>query len=211
MLRIADYAKIIQCIDDLRTKGTQIQLQWIFVHTDIKGNKGADIAAKKVIKQKRAKKKNKKQKELDSGYTAEKRVLKRTKAIIMLELEQKTLKLQEKTQSNKKTGRKLHAICSKPIKKMLKIIQKSLQSGQCPNSIDENKKNQSQKFPILQKNTRIRLIRLPMQVRNAICQVRVDRTPSKCQKKKQDIKEKQKKGGLQKDKLGRDANPAKIC
>ena len=50
-----------------------------------------------------------------------------------------------------------------------------------------------------------------MQARNAICQARVDGMPSTYQEKEQDVRGGQEEGGLWKDKLGRDANPAKIC
>ena len=50
-----------------------------------------------------------------------------------------------------------------------------------------------------------------MQARNAICQARVDRMPSTYQEKKQDVGGGQEESGLWKDKLGGDANPAKIC
>ena len=48
-----------------------------------------------------------------------------------------------------------------------------------------------------------------MQARNAICQARVDRMPSTCWGKKQNVGGGEEESGLWKDKLGGDANPAK--
>ena len=72
-------------------------------------------------------------------------------------------------------------------------------------------KNRSQKVLALQKSTRIRLTGVPVQARNAICQARVDRMPSTCWGKKQNVGGGEEESGLWKDKLGGDANPAKIC
>ncbi len=47
--------KIIRCIDDLKTNGTPIHLQWIPAHTNIKGNEKADVAAKEATRWKKAK------------------------------------------------------------------------------------------------------------------------------------------------------------
>lgn len=113
--------KITRCIDDLRVKGIPIHLHWIPAHTDIKGNEEADVAAKEGTGWRRAKRRNGKWREWDSGYTAERHVLGRARATIKLALEQRTLGLWEEAWSGEKTGRELHAICSKPTKKTLKL------------------------------------------------------------------------------------------
>ena len=113
--------KITRCIDELRAKGRSIQLHWIPAHTDIKGNEEADVAAKEATGWRRAKRKNGKWKEWDSGYTADRHMLERAGATIKLALEQKTLELWSEAWSREKTGRELHAICPKPTKKVLKL------------------------------------------------------------------------------------------
>ena len=112
---------ITRHIDDLRTRGTSIQLDCIPAHTNIKGNEEADVAAKEATGWRRAKRRNGKWKEWDSGYTAEKHALGRARATIRLASEQRTLELWEEAWSNEKTGRELHAICPKPTKKTLMI------------------------------------------------------------------------------------------
>ena len=108
-------------IDDLRARGTPVQLHWIPAHTNIKGNEEADVAAKEATVWRRAKRRNGKWKEWDSGYTAEKRALGRARATIRLASEQKTCELWEEAWSNEKTARELYAICPKPTKKTLKV------------------------------------------------------------------------------------------
>lgn len=66
-------------------------------------------------------KKGTKRRKWDSGYTAERQVLERTRATIKLSLEQRTFGLQEEIWSSKKTGKKLYAICSQSTKKSLKL------------------------------------------------------------------------------------------
>lgn len=55
--------KIIQYIDELQVKGRLIQFFWILVYIDIKRNKKVDMGAKKVTRQKKAKRKNRKWRE----------------------------------------------------------------------------------------------------------------------------------------------------
>ena len=86
-----------------------------------------------------------------------------------------------------------------------------MQSGKCPDSTNEKGENWSQKVFALQQSTRIRLTRVLMQARNAICQARVDKMLNIYQEKKQDVGRGREKGGFWKDKLGGDINPAKIC
>ena len=98
--------KITRRIDDLRAKGTPIHLHWIPAHTD--------IAAKETTGLRRAKRRNGRWRERDSGYTAERHVLGRARATIKLALEQRTLGLGEQAWSSEKTGRELRVICPKP-------------------------------------------------------------------------------------------------
>ena len=79
------------------------------------------MAAKEATGWRRAKRRNGKWKEWDSGYMAEKHPLERARATIELASEQKTFELWEEAWSNEKTGRELYAICPKPTKKTLKI------------------------------------------------------------------------------------------
>ncbi len=90
-------------------------------HKDIKGNEDADTAAKEAKGWKKAKRRNRKWKELDSGHTAEKQNLGRSRATIKLALEQNISEQWETAWSNEKTGRELYKICPKPTKKVLKI------------------------------------------------------------------------------------------
>ena len=112
---------ITQHIDDLRARGMPIHLQWIPAHKNIRGNEEADIAAKEATGWRRAKRRNGKWREWDSGHTAEKHEVGRARATIKLALEQKTLERWEEVWSREKTGRELHAICPKPTKQTLKI------------------------------------------------------------------------------------------
>ncbi len=88
---------------------------------NIRGNKEADIAAKEAMRLRRAKKRNGKWREKDSGHIAEKHEVSRARATIKLASEQKTLERWEKFWSREKTSRELYAICPKPTKQMLKI------------------------------------------------------------------------------------------
>ena len=106
---------ITRHIDGFRTKRTGIRLHWIPAHTNIRGNEEADIAAKEATRWRRARRRNGKWREWDSGYTAERHELGRARATIKLALEQKTLELWEEAWSSEKTGRELYAICPKPI------------------------------------------------------------------------------------------------
>lgn len=74
--------RITQHIDNLRARGMPIYLQWITAHKNIKGNEEADIAAKEATGWRRAKRKNGKWREWDSGYTAEKHELGRARATV---------------------------------------------------------------------------------------------------------------------------------
>ena len=112
---------ITQHIDDLRARGMPIHLQWILAHKNIRGNKEADIAAKEATGWRRAKRRNGKWREWDSGHTAEKHEVGRARATIKLASEQKTLERWEEVWSREKTGRELYAICPKPTKQTLKI------------------------------------------------------------------------------------------
>lgn len=82
---------ITQHIHDLRTRGTPIYFHWIPVHKNIKGNEEPDIAAKEATGWRRAKRRNGKWRELDSGYTAERPALGRARTTVKLASEQKTL------------------------------------------------------------------------------------------------------------------------
>lgn len=81
----------MQCIDNLKGNNTLIYLYQISAYIDIKKKKKVDVIAKKTTRQKRAKTKNKKQKNWDFKYIAKKQVLKKTKTTIKLILEQRIL------------------------------------------------------------------------------------------------------------------------
>ena len=70
--------------DTLRTQGKLVSFHWIPSHKDIKGNEDADIAAKEATGWRRAKRRNGKWKEWDSGHTAEKQNLGRSRATVKL-------------------------------------------------------------------------------------------------------------------------------
>ena len=108
-------------LDTLRAQGRQALFHWIPSHKDIKGNEEADIAAKEATGWRKAKRKNGKWREWDSGYISEEQKLGRSCATIKLALEQNTLEQWEKAWTSEKTGRELYAICPKPTKKTLRI------------------------------------------------------------------------------------------
>ena len=108
-------------LDTLRTQGKSVSFHWIPSHKDIEGNENADIAAKEATGWRRAKRRNGKWKEWDSGYTAEKQKFGRSQATIKLALEQNTLEQWETAWAREKTGGELRTICPKPTKKILKI------------------------------------------------------------------------------------------
>ena len=108
-------------LDTLQAQGRQAQFHWIPSHKDIKGNEEADIAAKEATGWRRAKRKNGKWREWDSGYISEEQKLGRSRTTIRLALEQNTLEQWEKAWTSEKTGRELYAICPKPTKKTLRI------------------------------------------------------------------------------------------
>lgn len=119
---------LIPQLDTLNTQGRAVFFHWIHSHKDIKGNKDADIAAKEATGWRKAKRRNGKWKEWDSGHIAEKQNLGKPRACIKLALEENILAQWETAWSNKKTGRELYRICPKPIKQVLKI-HKSLQKA----------------------------------------------------------------------------------
>lgn len=80
-----------------------------------------DVAAKKIIRWRRAKKKNRNWKKLDFVYTTERHILERVKIKMKLALKQKMLELLEKTWSRIKIKKELHTICFKLTKKTLKL------------------------------------------------------------------------------------------
>lgn len=81
------------------------------------------MAAEEITRWRRAKRKNRKQREWNSGYIANKHILERARATIKLVLEEKTLELWNEAWSRKKIGKKLHAICPKPTKMALNLHQ----------------------------------------------------------------------------------------
>ena len=117
---------IVLHLDTLQAQGRQALFHWIPSHKDIKGNEEADIAAKEATGWRRAKRKNGKWREWDSGYISEEQKLGRSRATIRLALEQNTLEQWEKTWTSEKTGRELYAICPKTTKKTLKIHKASV-------------------------------------------------------------------------------------
>ena len=64
---------IVLRLDILKTQGKLVSFHWIPSHKDIKGNEEADIAAKEATGWRKAKRKNGKCKEWDSGSTSEKK------------------------------------------------------------------------------------------------------------------------------------------
>ena len=108
-------------LDTLRTQGKPVSFHWIPSHKDIKGNEEADIAAKEATGWRRAKRKNGKWKEWDSGYTSEEQKLGRSRATIKLALERKTSEQWEMAWTSERAERELHAVCLKPTKKTLEI------------------------------------------------------------------------------------------
>ncbi len=75
---------IVLRLDILKTQGKLVFFHWIPSHKDIKGNEEAEIAAKEATGWRKAKKKNGKCIEWDSGYTSEKEELGRSRATIKL-------------------------------------------------------------------------------------------------------------------------------
>lgn len=69
---------IIPQLDTLNTQGRAVSLHWIPSHKDIKGNEAADIAAKEATGWRRAKRRNEKWKEWDSGHNSRKAKLRQT-------------------------------------------------------------------------------------------------------------------------------------
>ena len=108
-------------LDSLRTQGKTVYLHWIPSHRNIKGNEEADTAAKEATGWRRAKRKNGKWKEWDSGYTSEEQKLGRSRATVKLALERKASEQWEMAWTSERTGRELHAICPKPTKKTLEV------------------------------------------------------------------------------------------
>lgn len=90
---------ITQHIDDLRAREMPIHLQWIPAHKNIRGNEEADIAVKEATGWRRAKRRDGKGREWDSGHTAEKHEVNRARATIKLASEQKTLERWEEVWS----------------------------------------------------------------------------------------------------------------
>lgn len=113
--------KITQHKNNLRVENIPIHLQQIPAHKNMKGNKEVDIAAKKAIGQRTAKRNNGKLRKQDLRYTTEKRELDRAKATIKLALEQKILKYWEEAQTRQKKDRELYVIYIKSTKQVLKI------------------------------------------------------------------------------------------
>ncbi len=113
-------ATILQ-LNTLRTQGKLVSFHWIPSHKDIKGNEDADIAAKEATGWRKAKRKNGKWKERDSGHTAEEQNLGRLRATIKLALEQNISKQWKTAWSNEKTGRELYRICPRPTKQVLRV------------------------------------------------------------------------------------------
>lgn len=75
-------------LDILKTQGKLVFLYWIPSHKDTKENEDADIAAKKATGWKKAKQRNEKWKEWDSGHIAEKQNLGKSLATVKLAPEQ---------------------------------------------------------------------------------------------------------------------------
>lgn len=64
---------------------------------------------------------NRKWRKSDFRYKAQKQILKKARTTIKLALEQKTLRMWEKPWLSEKSGRKLHIICQKLTKKLLRL------------------------------------------------------------------------------------------
>lgn len=92
-----------------------------------------------------------------------------------------------------------------------KTIQGPFQSGERLGSVDEDGKNRPQKVLAFQKNAGIWLSGILMQTGTAVCQAHADWMSDTNREKEQNVGGRQKKGGLWKDKLGGDVNPAKFA
>jgi ribonuclease HI len=116
--------QVVDSIDELRGQGKEVALHWIPAHRGIKGNEGADIAAKEATGWRLMRQANGKLKEIDTNRTAPKPAeLKCLQAALKQAIRKDIAKEWEQIWNTETRGRDLFRVTSRPTKAVLRLHQ----------------------------------------------------------------------------------------